>query len=312
MGNQLRKSAFEAQNNFQSQRGRVLFEKIIGFLTGKPTQLLAYGEVIKMFGTYQERPEREPRMVPLDHIVGSVGRYQDFTRSFLPLESVDQNRWTRVNRALYESAGWPPIEVYKLGDIYFVKDGNHRVSVARSLGFKEIDAYVIDVPVPVDLKPDITPRELFLKAGETRFLNKSNIKMLRPEADIQVTEPGRYHQLLEHISVHRYYLGQQAQREIPYAEAVTSWYDNVYRPVVEEIRHSGILQHFANRTEADLYLWINNHREQLRRQYHLSYIPPREAVALFTHPRDAEKVIDQLRHQDQGESAPADGAEKTQ
>ena len=231
--------------------------------------------------------------------MGSVGRYQDFTRSFLPLSNVDPSRWVRVNMALYEAAGWPPIEVYQLGDIYFVADGNHRVSVARALGIKEIEAYVTDVPVPVDLQPDITPQELFLKAGEARFLNKTNIKTLRPDANIQVTETGRYHQLLEHIDVHRYYLGLQEQQEVPYEEAVMHWYDHVYMPVVQEIRRIGILQDFPKRTEADLYLWINNHGERLRRQYHLPYMPPRDAINLFLRPRDTEAVISHLRQRQQ-------------
>jgi len=302
-------SAFQAKMDFDAQRNRVFFEKVIRFLKGQPTRLLAYDEVRKLLGAYQERPVREPRLVPIDHIVGSVGRYQDFTRSFLPLGSVDQSRWVRVNMALYEAAGWPPIEVYKLGDIYFVADGNHRVSVARALGIKEIEAYVTEVPVPVDLQPDITPQELFLKAGEARFLNKTNIKALRPNADIRVTEAGRYHQLLEHIDVHRYYLGLQEQREVPYEEAVTRWYDHVYMPVVEEIRRSGILKNFAKRTEADLYLWINNHGERLRRQYQLPYMPPRDAVNLFLHPRDTKAVIAHLRRRQKDVSAGPDAVD---
>jgi len=159
--------------------------------------------------------------------------------------------------------GLPPIEVYKLGEIYFVKDGNHRVSVARQLGAKYIQAYITEVRTRISLKPDIQPDDIIIKAEYSNFLEKTRLDSLRPDADLNVTAPGKYPILEEHIAVHRYFLGLEQQQDIPFEEAVTHWYDTVYLPVVKMIRERGILRYFPNRTETDLYLWISEHRAAL-------------------------------------------------
>jgi nucleotide-binding universal stress UspA family protein len=159
--------------------------------------------------------------------------------------------------------GLPPIEVYQIGDAYFVLDGNHRVSVARELGASHIQAYVTEVISRVPLSPDITPDELITKAEQVKFLEKTQLDKLHPGVDINVTNPGQYPILEEHISVHRYFMGIEAGREIPYTEAVTHWYEEIYTPVINIIRERGILSRFPKRSETDLYLWISKHRGEL-------------------------------------------------
>jgi hypothetical protein len=206
-------------------------------------------------------------MIRLDQIVGSVGRYRDFDRAFLPLSGANSERWKRLDVALNRLEDVPPIEVFQIGDVYFVRDGNHRVSVARANGLSHIEAWVTEVETPVPLSPDVRPDELIIKAEYADFLRQTKLYELRPEARIELTEPGRYRQLLEHIHVHHYYLGLEQQRDIPYGEAVASWYDHVYLPTVTHIRDSDILKEFPNRTEADLTMWITYHRDRLRERY---------------------------------------------
>src|SRR5690606_41196661 len=112
-------------------------------------------------------------------------------------------------------------------------DGNHRVSVARSMGATHIQAYVTEVRTRVPLTPDIKPDDLIIKAEYADFLEKTRLDELRPEANLQVTVPGKYEILLEHIAVHRYFMGIDFDREIPYKEAVAHWYDEVYMPLVD-------------------------------------------------------------------------------
>jgi hypothetical protein len=81
-------------------------------------------------------------LIPLKAIVGSVDRCTDYTRSFLPLKDSDQARWTRVAKALVGEKPLPPIRVRKVGQVYFVIDGHHRVSVARQLGLSHLEARV--------------------------------------------------------------------------------------------------------------------------------------------------------------------------
>jgi hypothetical protein len=79
-----------------------------------------------------------------------------------------------------------------------------------------------------------------------------------------LTNPTRYKEVLEHISVHRYFMGIEQNRDVPWKEAVASWYDNVYLPLIELIRKYNILDAFPGRTEADLYAWLIKHQEALR------------------------------------------------
>jgi nucleotide-binding universal stress UspA family protein len=251
-----------AVHDFHRARSRAAMEAIMARLTGKSADLLSYEDVrrkLKAKGRVAQRLEE----IPLDAIVGSVGRYNDFTRSFLPRQDSDQERWARVHVVATGLVGLPPIHVYQIGKVYFVLDGNHRVSVARHVGATHIQAYVTEVRARVPLSPDTQPDDLILKAEYADFLEHTCLDEIRPEADLSVTAPGQYQALEEHIEVHRYFMGLEQEREIPYEEAVGHWYDEVYLPVVQAIRERGILRDFPGRTETDLYLWLSEHRAAL-------------------------------------------------
>ncbi len=219
------------------------------------------------------------REVEIEKIVGSVGRYQDFSRAFLPLKA-DKDRLRRIGRAMEKGEILPPVRLYKVGEIYFVEDGHHRVAAARERGAKFIDAEVTEFIPNVPLEAGITDRELLIKAEYSEFLRQTNLQELRPEARIEFTELGKYRVLLEHIEVHRYFRAKEEGREIPFQEAVVSWYDNVYKPLVEAFRKTRILDFFPGRTEADLYLWVSEHLHQLRRWLGPG-VGPKEAVEDF-------------------------------
>jgi nucleotide-binding universal stress UspA family protein len=249
--------------DFHDARRKAVIETLFARLRGQSVDLLPYEDVRRMLKATSST-DRGLHEIPLDAIVGSVGRYNDFTRSFLPKYDNAQDRWARVKQAFESMTGVPPIEVYQLSDVYFVKDGNHRVSIARQLGAEYIQAYVTEVQTRVPLSPDIEPDDLIIKAEYAEFLEHTGIDDVRPEADLNVTAPGKYAELEEHISVHRYYMGLDQDRPIPKAEAVAHWYDTVYQPTVRIIRQLGILRDFPDRTETDLYLWLSEHREALR------------------------------------------------
>lgn len=255
-------SYYAAVQDFRRARRRAALEQIMARITGKSADLLVYDEVrTKLRAAGQSR--RGLQEIPLDAIVGSVGRYNDFTRSFLPKEDSSEMRWARVRHAMTGLAGLPPIEVYKIGEAYFVLDGNHRVSVARRLGATHIEAFVTEVHTRVPLSPDDQPDDLILKAEYAEFLGHTHLDHTRPQADLRVTVPGQYRILEEHIQVHRYFMGLEQQREIPYEEAAAHWYDTVYLPIVDIIRSQNLLRDFPDRTETDLYLWLAEHRGEL-------------------------------------------------
>jgi nucleotide-binding universal stress UspA family protein len=134
------------------------------------------------------------------------------------------------------------------------------------MGVEYVQAYVAEVHSRVHLTPDIRPEELILKAEYTEFLEHTSLDQLRPGSDLSVTVPGQYPVIEEHISVHRYFMGIEQNHEIQYLEAVTDWYDHVYLPVVQIVRGRGLLRDFPDRTEADLYLWLADHRAALEEE----------------------------------------------
>jgi nucleotide-binding universal stress UspA family protein len=269
----------ESINDFRNARSQAMLQDLIARLTGEFTELLSYEEVRQKLRV-QGSAELGVQDIPLDAIVGSVNRYSDFTRSFLPRKNVNQERWARVKTAVSGMAGLDPIDVYKIGEAYFVKDGNHRVSVARQLGATHIQGRVTEIRTRVPLSPDVRPDELILMAEYADFLDKTRLDLLSPEANLQVSVPGQYEVLLEHINVHRYYMGLDERRDIRYEEAVAHWYDTVYQPVVRLIRELGVLENFPGRTEADLYVWIAQHRAALEEQLGWKIDPGAAAIDL--------------------------------
>lgn len=254
----------EAIEDFHRARRKAALNALLGLLTRNEQQLFSYEEVRRKLRATTER-DRGRQEVPLDKIVGSVGRYRDFSRDFLPLFDGDLQRWAQVRMAVGGSRGLPPIEVYQIGEGYFVKDGNHRVSVARQLGAKTIEAYVTEVKTKVPLSSLDKPDDLILKAEYADFLTRTRLDELRPSADLRLTAPGQYPVLLEHIEVHRYFMGLDLKRDISYDEAVAHWYDTVFLPIAQRVRELGLLRDFPKRTETDFYLWLAEHKAALER-----------------------------------------------
>ncbi len=249
--------------DFQNARHKADMQNLLALLTGRSTELLSYEEVRQKLRAI-EGSRRQLQDIPIDSIVGSVGRYTDFNKDFLPRHESDKERWARVMVEATGPMGLPPIEVYQIGEVFFVFDGNHRTSVAKELGAKHIQAYVTEVKTTIPVTPDLNPDDLIIKAEHVIFLEETRLNLLRPESDLTLTAPGRYPVLLDHIAVHQYFMGIDEKRSISYEEAVGHWYDQVYLPVVEIIQERGILRFFPGRTEADLYIWLAKHQEDLK------------------------------------------------
>jgi len=255
-----------AVQDFQAARQRASVQEILARFTGKSTQLLSYDEVAEKL-KLRVRTERGVQHIPIDAIVGSVGRYTDFTRTFLPRRNNDQQRWASVKAAFLESGtGLPPIEVYKVGEVYFVIDGNHRVSIARQEGATTIEARVIEFKTDISLTPDVQPDDLIIKAEYAQFLDATRITDLRPNVDLNVTIPGQYDRLMEQICEHECVLEHEKKTGTPFQDVVADWYDNVYIPLAETIRDRGLLHWFPKRTITDLYIWIAENRAALEKE----------------------------------------------
>lgn len=254
-----------AVQEFRHARRKADLRSMLSKLTGKPDELLVFDDVRRALNLAHPNTRRVDD-IPLDAIVGSVNRYVDFNRKFYPLSDSDEERWAKVKQ-LVEVRGLEPIEVYQVGDVYFVLDGNHRVSVARQLEAKTIQAYVTEFRTEVDVEPEDDIEDVVLKAEYKELMEDTHLDEICPELEFTVTVPGRYREILEHIQVHRYYMGIEQEEEIPLEEAAASWVYSVYLPAIDAIRELNILDEFPDRTETDLYLWLKKHQWELEQVY---------------------------------------------
>ncbi len=264
------------QADFARVRSRAFLKDLLAMFSGKRDNLLPYDQVketLRIGGPIY----RGVRTVEVARIVGSVNRYRDFDRAFLPTNNRLADRWQRVDRAFYEDISLPPVVLYKVGEVYFVVDGHHRVSVAREQGQQFIEAEVRECRVKVPVGPDLRPEDLEILGAKVEFLERTGLDRLRPEAKIELSVPDGYSRMLEHIAVHHYFMGLDQQRDIPEEEAVAHWYDTVYLPIVRVIRERGVLEEFPGRTEGDLYLWVLDHQRFLH-DHGKELSPPEEAA----------------------------------
>ncbi|CAA9571231.1 MAG: Transcriptional regulator [uncultured Thermomicrobiales bacterium] len=248
--------------DFDRARQRAFLHDVVATVRRQPNDLVSFHDIRQRVS-----PERESyrglQIVPINQIVGSMDRFQDFDRAFLPRQRHTARRWKSVDKAFYDDVTLPPIQLYKVGDIYFVKDGNHRVSVARQRGGDYIDAEVIEGHIRVPLTASMSPQELLLQVEYAEFLRQTDIDRSRPDHDIRPTALGRYDEILEHIRGHQAWLTSIWHRPASMAEAVVDWYDHIYLPIVRVVARRGVLDRFPSRTDADVYLWVMRHRGEL-------------------------------------------------
>lgn len=255
----------EALRRFEQARRQALLEQMSARLTGRDTRMLPF-EAIRSQLRQQNPMYRGVQQIPLDKIVGSVGRYREFTRTFMPLNDELKERWIGVD-SLSTSTGWPPITAYQVGDVYFVNDGNHRTSVARQLQMQTIEAHVWQFPDDIHIGPNDSLDDVLIRLGEHGFMDRTNLDKLHPDHNIRLTTPGRYNELLAQIEDLRGKLSQIDNQEMSFAEAVDAWYEMIYLPTVQIIRDSTLLKDFPGRTETDLFVWLSMHRDQLGELY---------------------------------------------
>ncbi|GAB1421905.1 hypothetical protein MASR2M15_21020 [Anaerolineales bacterium] len=273
----------EGLSKFQSMRGRAFWGEVLSLFRGKSTELLSFDEIRTRL-RLKEESYRGLQDIPLDQIVGSVGRYKDFTKDFLPRSSELQERWSRVYAKAHSDVGLPPIEVYKVGHVYFVRDGNHRVSVARQLHQETIQAHVTELPTHIELNADMTEADIDLASAYALFLEETGLRFSRPNpVSMLLSEPSRYPEMLGHIYLHGQVMEQILGHAVTAEQASADWYDIIYRPAITLIRKYEILKHLNSskeRTEADVYLWMVDHLQDFRKELNHEHTDPRFSHAL--------------------------------
>jgi hypothetical protein len=248
--------------DWKHARRSAFVQDVLAAFTHRPADLLPFEEVRhKLHLSNMQYLGLQD--VPVDQIVGSVGRYQDFTRAFFPKRDNLGQRWRRVDRLVTSGGGMPPIELYQVGEAYFVRDGNHRVSVARQHQLSSIEAYVWQYTTHIPLEPDSDVDAVLCRAAYAAFVEDTRVDSLCPDLRIEITQPGGYEELLHEIDAYQGILSEIDQQEMPYDDAVALWCEMRYAPIVEIIRQGDILQDFPGRTETDLYLWLVRNQAEL-------------------------------------------------
>ncbi|HLY28224.1 MAG TPA: hypothetical protein VKQ72_17895 [Aggregatilineales bacterium] len=264
-----REHHFEARRKWERARRRAFWHRLLINVQGSTDRLVDFNDLAHRL-SLKNAVYRGAKVIPLVQIVGSVGRYNDFTGAFLPIHEDMGERWRKVASIQLDprSEGLPPIEVYKVGDFYFVKDGNHRVSVNRQLGGTDIEAYVWEY---TDCIPDVGPNAnidtLLIEAERKDFVEQTCLDTVRPNHNIRLSAPGGYTDLLCRIEHFQSALNQIDNVETPYCDAVEAWYDMIYETSVQMIERDGILELFPDRTAADFFVWVMRHQEQLAERY---------------------------------------------
>lgn len=246
-------SRLGAEEDWNQARRKALYQGVVCFFKKCSVDLLSFDDVRTKLDLLQ-RIDRGLQEIPLDRVRGSVGRATDFNSAFLPRKKHMRERWERVDVAMREGKT-PPIDVYQVGEAYFVVDGNHRVSIARQFGAETIEAYVTEFLTPFALGPEANIDELLIRTEQKAFFDR--IGQICPPAmrNITFTCHDCYGDLMEMIDI--YHQGQQeaAAEPVSLEQSVFDWYEEVYVPAVALIRDNDLLARFPQRTEADLFIW---------------------------------------------------------
>ena len=187
--------------------------------------------------------------VPLEKIVGSVGRYHDFDSQFRLKKDHESSKFKRIMQSMEMNNELPPVDLYKIKDEYYVLDGNHRVAAARQLQRETIAAHIVEYLPSRQTLENILYREKTNFELNTGLSNK-----------LELTEVGQFSWLLEQIKEHQTALGQLTASQTSLKAAAEDWHNTVYRPLVDIIEHGGLHRAFPKRTLADLYVYISYHQ----------------------------------------------------
>jgi hypothetical protein len=255
----------DAQHDFSRARRRAAMGRLIARLRGEPDDvgvILPYEEVISALGFVSER-SLGLQVVPLSAIVGTIDRGRDFDRRFRPTSPRVRSRWEEIAAAMRRGEALPPVDLVMVGEIYFVRDGHHRVSVAIALGHADIDAYVTEVVTRVGAKGAIKLPDLPLKSHERVFFERVPL----PEgarAEIVLSDPWDYASLAEGVEAWGFRAMQGHREALDREQTALLWLEHEYRPVVAMLREADMI-HGCSETEA--YMRIVTERYRLLRTH---------------------------------------------
>jgi len=255
----------DAENDFLRARRRQVLSRLAAWLRRAPDDvniMLPFDEVVAALGRLGER-RLGLQVITLDSIVGSVDRSREFDRRFRPTSGQVRERWQRLALAQRRGEPIPPIEVYRVGDMHFVVDGHHRVSVAHALGLKTIDAYVTEVITRLSPNGIRYRGDLLVKDYRRIFLDRVPLTGEARKA-VLLTDHWDYAELAESVEAWGFRLMQDEGAYLDRPTVAQRWYDEEFVPVVRMLRQAGMIE---TQTEAEAYMWVACERYRLIRTH---------------------------------------------
>ncbi len=254
----------DAQDDFLRARRRRVFAQLSALLrleAGDVEVMLSFDEVVDALGRVGER-DLGLRSIPIDTVVGTLDRHKEFDRAFRPTSSRARARFERIAEAARRGVALPPIDVYRIGELHFVRDGHHRVAVARAQSLDTIDARVVEVLTQVATGGAITLADLPLKSHERLFHERVP---LAPDARdrLALTDPIAYGTLAEGVEAWGFRLSQAEERYLDRAQTALRWFTEEYVPVVAVLREAELIG--KRETETDAYLRLSSERYRMMR-----------------------------------------------
>jgi hypothetical protein len=268
----------DAQDDFSRARRQQILARIGARLRREPSDIsmiLPFEEVVEALGRVSER-SLGLQTIPLDSIVGTVGRTREFDRSFRPTSNRTRPRWERVANAQRRGKDMPPISVYRIGDMHFVRDGHHRVSVARAQGRKDIDAYVTEVTTRLGADREIRLADLPLKDHLRMFLERVPLSNEELE-EVRLSDPWAYACLAEGVEAWGFRISQISGEFVSRHDVAKLWLEDEFRPVVETLREADLV---GPGMPGDAYLRVVSERYRLMRTHEWN-----------------EAILERLRHE---------------
>jgi hypothetical protein len=260
--------AQDAQTDFSRARRRRALSRLARRLRREPDDvnlILPFDEVVEALGRRGER-RLGLQSISLDSVVGTVDRSRDFDRRFRPTSRRVRRRWQGIAEAIRRGQSMPPIEVYRIGDLHFVRDGHHRVSVARALGLDAIDAYVTEVVTAVGAGPQTRLRDLALKSHERLFFERVPLRAAE-RSRIQLSDEWRYAGLAEGVEAWGFRLMQERGELLTREAVAEAWFQEEYAPVVDALRELDLI---GRGTETEAYMRVTTLRYLLLRTHEWS------------------------------------------
>jgi hypothetical protein len=275
----------DAQDDFSRARRSQLLAELGRRLRREPDDvglILPFDEVVEALGMVGE-VELGLQTIQLDSVVGTVDRTRDFDRGFRPTTPRVRGRWQRIAAAQRRGEAFPPISVYRVGDLHFVRDGHHRVSVAKSLGRADIDAYVTQVRTRIGTGDELRLADLPLKGHERLFGERVP---LAPEqrARVRPSDPWDFGTLAEGVEAWGFRVMQERREYMDREEVARLWYEEDFLPVVETLRQGDFIR--PSETDSDAYVRVVRARYELLRTHEWS-----------------DEILDRLRGVERGRGA---------